>query len=61
MSPFNWNSSGNADVFFVRYDGYLTYNGVNNTYGLRPVINLKAGTLFAVGGNGTQNNPYVVS
>ena len=61
MSPFDWYSSGIADVFFVRHDGYLDLWYVYSTYGLRPVINLKAGTLFAVGGNGTQNNPYVVS
>jgi len=27
---------------------------------VRPVINLKADTLFASGGTGTQSNPYVV-
>ena len=61
MSPFDWYSSGIADVFFVRHDGYLDLWYVYSTYGLRPVINLKAGTLFATGGNGTQSNPYVVS
>ena len=37
MSPYNWNSSGNANVFFVRNDGYLDWNNVHNTYGLRPI------------------------
>ena len=60
MSPIYWN--GGAVVFYVNTSGYLNWSNVNPAArGLRPVINLKAGTLFAVGGNGTQNNPYVVS
>ena len=58
MSPNRW--SGGAYVFFVGTSGFLNANGVHATYGLRPVINLKADTLFAAGGNGTQSNPYVV-
>ena len=60
MSPYSWSGS-NAGVFVVGSDGYLGWNGVGNTFGLRPVINLKADTLFATGGTGTQSNPYVVS
>ena len=61
MSPINWNGS-RAIVFFVNSDGYLSYSNVGwATPGLRPVINLKADTLFATGGTGTQSNPYVVS
>ena len=61
MSPYNWSGSY-ARVFFVRYDGYLSWTHVSSAgAGLRPVINLKADTLFATGGNGTQSNPYVVS
>ena len=44
MSPSNWNSSGNANVFFVRNDGYLDWNNVNNTYGLRPISFLNSYT-----------------
>ena len=59
-----WYSSSNswANVFYVNTSGRL-----NNAHvrwagaGLRPVINLKADTLFAAGGNGTIDNPYVVS
>ena len=60
MSPSYWGSPC-AYVFFVDSYGFLTANRVHYTYGLRPVINLKADTLFAAGGNGTQSNPYVVS
>ena len=64
MSPSYW--SGNyswAYVFAVSTSGYLNGNyDVGNTIpGVRPVINLKADTLFAAGGTGTQSNPYVVS
>ena len=60
MSPYRW--SGNwASVFDVNMSGYLANTDVYVTsYDLRPVINLKADTLFATGGTGTQNNPYVV-
>ena len=64
MSPVEWRGwyGPYAYVFFVRgSDGFLTDDWVNDTYGLRPVINLKADTLFATGGTGTQSNPYVVS
>ena len=63
MSPYYWTSSNSrAYVFFVNINGYLNSTSVDWTgAGLRPVINLKAGTLFATGGNGTQSNPYVVS
>ena len=62
MSPYNWYSiSASAAVFYVNSDGILSGPLVSNSYGLRPVINLKADTLFATGGTGTQSNPYVVS
>ncbi len=60
MSPYYWDGTI-AGVFFVQSHGYLTRDWVNITYGLRPVINLKADTLFQEGGNGTLNNPYVVA
>ncbi len=59
MSPNYW-SGPYANVFLVNANGYLDGTDVGNTRGLRPVINLKFDTLFQGGGNGTQNNPYVV-
>ena len=65
MSPgelYYYSSSGSlgARVFIVNLNGFLTDSSVNLTRGVRPVINLKADTLFASGGTGTQSNPYVV-
>ena len=61
MSP-NWWDGTYAVVFCVYSDGYLGSWYVNNaSLGVRPVINLKADTLFASGGTGTRTNPYVVS
>ena len=64
MSPYSMNvgtSGGWAGVFFVRSSGYLDWYSVNGaTLGVRPVINLKADTLFVTGGTGTRTNPYVV-
>ena len=65
MSPsylyFRTSDSTRWDsVFYVNNNGQLTNNGVNTARGVRPVINLKADTLFATGGTGTQSNPYVV-
>ncbi len=57
MSPIRWSGT-NAFVFYVDAGGYLSWNNVNNTYDLRPVINLKADTTFT--GNGTIDNPFVV-
>ncbi len=66
MSPYDLgvDSSGSryANVFIVCNNGFLGNDYANWTRpGVRPVINLKADTLFATGGNGTQSNPYVVS
>jgi len=59
MSPYGW--LGGAGVFFVQSGGNFTLSGVNGTLGLRPVINLKTDTVFATGGTGTTDSPYVVS
>jgi len=37
MSPNHWSGS-NANVFIVNSSGYLNWNNVNNTYGLRPIL-----------------------
>ena len=56
MSPYSTNG---ARVFYVHIYGQLVDNSVGWTApGLRPVINLKAGTTFT--GNGTIDNPFVV-
>ena len=61
MSPFYWGGGG-AWVYLVDAYGALGTDYVTGTArGVRPVINLKADTLFASGGTGTQSNPYVVS
>ena len=59
MSPSDWSGSGYAGIFRVDYGGFLGGYYVNNTYGLRPVINLRSDVTFS-GGNGTQSSPYVV-
>ncbi len=59
MSPTWWNGAF-VVVFYVQSSGYLYYNDVRWTNpGVRPVINLKADTLFA-SGDGTLDNPYIV-
>ena len=69
MSPSVYNYSYYAAMFYVRGSegGYLDYNcPVNNPIDVRPVINLKTGTKFTTGGEGTSGdagsstNPYVV-
>ena len=57
MSPF---ICPNANVFYVRSSGTLSNNLVNNTWGVRPVINLKANVQIT-GGNGSSSSPYVIS
>ena len=59
MSPNCW--SGGARVFIVNTSGYFVDAYVANpNVGLRPVINLKTDVELQAGGNGTQNNPYIV-
>ena len=58
MSPLSFNN-GWANVFFVNSNGWLNNNNVNATYGVRPVINLRADVTIS-GGNGTANNPYQI-
>ncbi len=63
MSPYSFYGAF-AYVFLVNNDGDLTSNYVpNEITGVRPVINLKAGTKFTLdekGDPGTGTNPYVV-
>ena len=58
MSPYR--HSGNANVFSVWWDGYLTNSiGVYTAYGVRPVISLS--TNNTITGSGTISDPYVVN
>ena len=60
MTPTYYLSSYSmSDVFYINTMGNLDYNyGVYGVRGVRPVINLKADTLFT--GTGTSTDPYVV-
>ena len=58
MSPFYFNGFW-AGVFSVSSSGRLYFINMNNTYGVRPVINLKATTTIS-SGNGTAQNPFIV-
>ncbi len=60
MSPFFFYTIGSVRVFYVYSNGGLLSDYVNIAYGVRPVINLKADTLFKEGGAGTSTNPYEV-
>ena len=61
LSPHYWDSS---DTFvFVVYDssnfGYLNYNSVVTTNGVRPAVSLKSCTLYSTG-DGTSETPYEI-
>ncbi len=59
MSPSCFNATiSYASVFFVNSSGHLSWNGVYNAFGVRPVINLKADTKFT--GIGTVDSPFEV-
>ena len=58
MSPSGYPFAG---VLSVNGNGRLnSFYCVSTSYGVRPVVNLKADTIFS-SGNGTSSNPYVVS
>ena len=57
MSPYYYP---NAYVFIVSSNGQLGGNCVDNTWGVRPVINLRSDITIS-GGDGTASNPYVVA
>ena len=58
MSPCNFDSTGYVFVFVVGSNGTLSSGTVNNAYGVRPVINLKADVTIT--GSGTTSDPYQV-
>ncbi len=58
-SPYNFYHSG-ASEFFVHSNGSLYYNYVyTSSYGVRPAVSLKPGTLYS-SGDGTPEQPYIV-
>ena len=57
MSPYRFNR-GYASVFFVRSSGFLDFNIVNYTCGVRPVINLKSA--ITITGEGNIDKPFKV-
>ena len=59
MSPDGVNLSGYTNVFRVSPEGSLIGNTVDNTHGVRPVINLDKNVAIS-SGDGTSSNPYVV-
>ena len=60
MSPSYFSATNSrAVVFRVASDGWLYSSNVFLTYGVRPVINLKATTTIS-SGNGTAQNPFIV-
>ncbi len=59
ISP-SFFSGSDASVFNVGDIGSFGNGYVYDPWGVRPVINLKADTLFELGGTGTSTNPYVV-
>ena len=63
MTPYEWSGSPRNAAYGTRLDsgGFLSPTQIiETTAGLRPVINLKSDVTFS-GGNGTLDNPYVVS
>ena len=61
LSPsYFYSINSGAYIWRVDSSGSLSQNGVNNFFGTRPVINLKADTLITKG-DGTSLNPYVLS
>ena len=46
--------------FGIYGNGVLSSWEVNSSLGVRPVVSLKLGTEFEIGGNGTSTNPYIV-
>ena len=61
LSPNNWGGS-DARVFYVNGSsnpGFLGYNYVNNTYGVRPAISLKSCIKYSTG-NGSAGTPYTI-
>ena len=61
MSPYTVNYSAGSVVgdFFVDTTGRMGGNDTLSVKGVRPVVSLKAGTIY-YGGDGTSSSPYVL-
>ena len=59
MSP-SYFSGSNAFVFVVGSSGWLSNGNVDNSWGVRPVINLRSDVQIS-SGDGTSSNPYFVN
>ena len=60
LSPCSVYTSGNAYVFYVNSNGYLNSNGVTSAGGVAPVINLEAGYVNTMVGDGSTSSPFEV-
>ncbi len=58
MSPSMWYENGTSYAMYVDSTGFLYNYPVNYAFGVRPVINLMAGTEAT--GSGTLTDPYVI-
>ena len=58
FSPFYFHGL-NAIEFALASNGYISYGGVTNSAGGRPVVSLKQGIAVA-SGSGTSSSPYVI-
>ena len=61
MTPTNYNASWKNANNWVMSDSGIVYSGghIGRSYGIRPVINLKADVEIS-GGIGTANDPYII-
>ena len=60
MSPSFMNTNLLAHSFFHYYSGSLESNGMDRSYGVRPVVNLNSANLTFTG-SGTMSDPYVIA
>ena len=60
ISPAYFEDENRAFVFIMGNNGAIRMNWLDEERGVRPVINLKADTIFS-SGDGTASNPYVVA
>ena len=58
MSPSYFSGDYDAGVRYVYNNGYVYSNFVSSSFGVRPVLNLKSGSLKS--GQGTASDPYLV-
>ena len=60
FSPVDMSPGGFARVGYVGSTGVVSFDYVNDPYGVRPVVSLADGTLVTTDGDGTSTKPYVV-